>query len=109
MTNTKTYNGNITKSTSKDEEKGQLELYSPKYALKVDTNNQKKPNEEGGQMELYSPKHALKVNNSKVKNEGLNEKMNQNQEIEEKEKKKVVATNGGPLATPLPVRLTSRI
>lgn len=67
MTNTKTYNGYITKSTSKDEEQGQLELYSPKYALKVDNNNQKKPNEEGGQMELYSPKHAIKVNNSKVK------------------------------------------
>ncbi|KAK4736453.1 hypothetical protein R3W88_000150 [Solanum pinnatisectum] len=106
MTNTKIYKGDITKSTSKDEEEeGQLELYSPKYALKVNNNTyQKKPNEEGGQMELYSPKYALKV-----KDDEVNEKMKQKQEVEEKEKKNDVASNCGPLAKPLSARLTSRI
>ncbi|KAM3397844.1 hypothetical protein P3S68_001358 [Capsicum galapagoense] len=107
------------KSTSIDEEEGQLELYSPNYALKVNNNNnnnnnnsyQKKAHEEEGQMELYSPEYALKVNNSEVKDEGVKKKKNQKEEVEEKVKKAGDATTdeGSPLAAPLPVRLTSKI
>ncbi|KAM3324446.1 hypothetical protein P3S67_005598 [Capsicum chacoense] len=102
------------KSTSIDEREGQLELYSPNYALKVNNNNnsyqKKKAHEEEGQMELYSPEYALKVNNSEVKDEGVKKK-NQKEEVEEKVKKAGDATTDevSPLAAPLPVRLTSKI
>ncbi|XP_060196722.1 uncharacterized protein LOC132626030 [Lycium barbarum] len=126
--NNKIHKGDIQKSASTDEE-GQLELYSPKYAVKVnitveegDSNQSKNmmtskmykgpvpksaSTDKEGQLELYSPEYALKVNNSKVKDEGEKKEMKYNQEGEEKEKG--TAAKGGPLATPLPVRLTSRI
>lgn len=67
MIKNKIYKGEIAKSISKDEDEGQLELYSPKYALKLKGNNyQKKEDEEEGQLKLYSPQYALKVNNLEV-------------------------------------------
>lgn len=42
MIKNKIYKGEIAKSILKDEDEGQLELYSPKYALKLKGNNYQK-------------------------------------------------------------------
>ncbi|XP_016481968.1 uncharacterized protein LOC107802901 isoform X1 [Nicotiana tabacum] len=121
-TNSKKHKGNPPKSASTDKE-GQLKLYSPDYAVKVNTSYQQKSDDQNknmmtskmdkGQLELYSPEYALKVNSPEVKKEGV-KKMKQKKESEEKEKVTAAVEgkkedDGGPLVTPSAVRLTSRI
>ncbi|OIT33583.1 PREDICTED: uncharacterized protein LOC109205828 [Nicotiana attenuata] len=131
-TNSKIHKRNPPKSASTDKE-GQLKLYSPDYAVKVNSNYKKKSDDqsknmmaskihkgpspksastdEEGQLELYSPEYAVKMNSPEVKEEGV--KMKHKKEGEEKEKDAAAEgkkeDNGGPLVKPLAVRLTSRL
>ncbi|XP_070044290.1 uncharacterized protein [Nicotiana tomentosiformis] len=96
-TNSKKHKGNPPKSASTDKE-GQLKLYSPDYAVKVNTSYQQKSDDQ---------------NKNMVKEEGV-KKMKQKKESEEKEKVTAAVEgkkedDGGPLVTPSAIRLTSRI